>query len=150
MSGTHELQALYQRTILDHSRHPRNFRALDGGRQAEGHNPLCGDHLTVYLHIDDDVVTDIGFQGTGCAIAMASASLMTESVRGQTIAAAGAMLDRFQQMIAAPPGRAVEPLGALTALAAVRLFPTRVKCARLAWQALQAALQARDGVVSTE
>jgi nitrogen fixation protein NifU and related proteins len=144
------LEALYQEVVLDHNRRPRNFRALDGGRKAEGHNPLCGDRFTVYLRVDGGVITDIGFQGSGCAIAKASASLMTERVKGQTVDEAGALIERFQRMIAAPPGRPVDELGPLTSLAGVRQFPMRVKCASLAWQALAAAMRARDEIVSTE
>jgi nitrogen fixation protein NifU and related proteins len=144
------LEALYQEVVLDHNRRPRNFRALDGGRRAEGHNPLCGDRFTVYLRVDGGVITDVGFQGSGCAIAKASASLMTERVKGQTVDEAGALIERFQRMIAPPPGRPVDELGPLTALAGVRQFPMRVKCASLAWQALAAAMRARDEIVSTE
>jgi nitrogen fixation NifU-like protein len=144
------LQNLYQELILDHNRRPRNFRALADGRKAEGHNPLCGDRLTVYLRVEDNAITDVSFQGSGCAIAKASASLMTESVKGQTLADAGALLERFRRMVTAPPGAPVDQLGELTALASVRQFPTRVKCATLAWHALHAALQARDETVSTE
>jgi nitrogen fixation protein NifU and related proteins len=145
-----ELQELYQEVILDHNRQPRNFRALEGGRKAQGDNPLCGDRLTVYLRLDQDVIADIGFQGSGCAISKASASLMTESVKGKTVAAANLLFNRFQQMITAPPDSPVDHLGKLTALAGVRQFPIRVKCATLAWHTLRAALEARDELVSTE
>ena len=147
MSG---LQDLYQEVILDHNRRPRNFRALTGGRQAEGHNPLCGDRLTVYVRVEDGAIADVGFQGSGCAIAKASASLMTETVKGQTLSDASALLERFRRMMMAPPGSPVDQLGELAALAGVRQFPTRVKCATLAWHALQAAMSARDEIVSTE
>ena len=135
-----DLHELYQQTILDHNRRPRNFRAIEGAPNAEGHNPLCGDRVTVYVRVEDDVVTDAGFQGTGCAITMASASLMTESVKGNTVADVRALSDRLQRMLAMAPGSPVDHLGALTALAGVRQFPIRVKCATLAWQALQDAL----------
>jgi nitrogen fixation NifU-like protein len=144
------LDDLYQEVILDHNRRPRNFRTLPGGRHAEGFNPLCGDRLTVYLKIEDGVIADVSFQGSGCAISKASASLMTESVKGQTVAAAAALFARFQHMLTAPPATPAEPLGKLTALAGVRQFPVRVKCATLAWHTLQAAIAARDEVVSTE
>jgi nitrogen fixation protein NifU and related proteins len=147
MSG---LQDLYQEVILDHNRRPRNFRALAGGRQAEGHNPLCGDRLTVYVRVEDGAIADVGFQGSGCAIAKASASLMTESVKGQTLSDASALLERFRRMMTAPPDSPVDQLGELAALAGVRQFPTRVKCATLAWHALHAAMSARDEIVSTE
>jgi len=139
---TADLDELYQQAILDHNRRPRNFGVLEGARKAEGYNRLCGDRVTVYVRVEDDVVTDAGFQGTGCAIAMASASLMTESVRGNTVADVRALFDRLQRMLATPPGTPVDHLGALTALAGVRQFPIRVKCATLAWQALQDALDA--------
>lgn len=145
-----DLQDLYQEVILDHNRRPRNFRALEGSRRAEGHNPLCGDRLTVYLRMDGDVISDVGFQGSGCAISKASASLMTESVKGKTMAEAAGLLDRFQRMITAPPEAPAAELGKLSVLAGVRQFPARVKCASLAWHTLRAAAEAREDVVSTE
>ena len=145
-----ELEDLYQEVILDHNRQPRNFRVLEQGRKAEGYNPLCGDRLTVYLRVENGVIADVSFQGSGCAISKASASLMTESVKGKPVADAKALFSRFQQMITAPPDGQVEHLGKLDALAGVRQFPVRVKCASLAWHTLQAALDARDDVVSTE
>ena len=147
---TAELRTLYQDTILDHNRHPRNFRALDGARHAEGHNPLCGDRLTVYVRVDGGVITEATFQGFGCAIATASASLMTDSVKGKTVAEAGDLSERFHRMVTSPPGAPVEDLGALSTLAAVRQFPVRAKCATLPWRTLQAAAEALDDVVSTE
>jgi nitrogen fixation NifU-like protein len=145
-----ELQELYQDVILDHNRRPRNFRALECARRAEGFNPLCGDHFTVYLRLDDDVIADVGFQGSGCAISKASASMMTESVKGRTTADAIALLDRFQRMITSPADSPVDHLGKLAALAGVRQFPARVKCASLAWHTLRAALDSHEEVVSTE
>jgi nitrogen fixation protein NifU and related proteins len=145
-----ELQDLYQEVILDHNRRPRNFRALGSGRHAEGFNPLCGDRLTVYLEIDDGVVSDVSFQGSGCAISKASASLMTESVKGKSVSDVARLFERFQQMITAPADTPVDQLGKLEALAGVRQFPIRVKCASLAWHTLRAALDARDEVISTE
>jgi nitrogen fixation NifU-like protein len=145
-----ELQELYQEIILDHNRRPRNFRVLDSARKAEGHNPLCGDRMTVYLRVESGMITDISFQGSGCAIANASASLMTESVKGKSVAEANALFGRFQQMITAPPDASVDDLGKLTALAGVRQFPIRVKCASLAWHTLKAAIEAREEMVSTE
>jgi nitrogen fixation protein NifU and related proteins len=157
-----ELQDLYQEVILDHNRRPRNFRAIDEGRSAEGFNPLCGDRVTVYLKVDDSgVITDVSFQGSGCAISKASASLMTESVKGKHLSDVVRLFERFQQMITAPPDAPVEErregvpgdrvqLGKLEALAGVRQFPIRVKCASLAWHALRAALDSRGEVVSTE
>jgi nitrogen fixation NifU-like protein len=145
-----EIDDLYQEVILDHNRRPRNFRALDAGRKAEGFNPLCGDHLTVYLRIDDGVITDVGFQGAGCAISKASASLMTEAVKGKTVADATGLLQRFVQMVTTQPTDPVNGLGKLNALGGVRQFPVRVKCATLAWHTLRAALESPDAVVSTE
>ena len=145
-----DLQDLYQEVILDHNRRPRNYRVLDGARTAEGFNPLCGDRLSVYVRIDDGVISDVSFQGSGCAISKASASLMTESIKGKTIAEADLLFDQFQHMITAPTGSPVDRLGKLTALAGVRQFPIRVKCASLAWHTLRAAMNARDEVVSTE
>ena len=145
-----ELQDLYQEVILDHNRQPRNFRALDGGRRTEGYNPLCGDRLTVYLRVDDGVIADVSFQGSGCAISKASASLMTEALKGKTIADANRLFERFQHMITSPPDTPVDDLGKLMALAGVRQFPVRVKCASLAWHTLRAGLDARSDVVSTE
>jgi nitrogen fixation protein NifU and related proteins len=145
-----ELQELYQEVILDHNRRPRNFRAIEGGRKAEGYNPLCGDRLTLYLRVDNDIIKDVSFQGAGCAISKASASLLTESVKGKTIAEVEALFDRFQRMITAPADGLSDDLGKLTVLAGVRQFPVRVKCASLAWHTLRAAVEARDDVVSTE
>ena len=146
-----ELQDLYQEVILDHNRRPRNFRAIDEGRSAEGFNPLCGDRVTVYLKVDDSgVITDVSFQGSGCAISKASASLMTESVKGKTVDEAKALLERFQRMITASAETPIDNLGKLTVLAGVRQFPVRVKCASLAWHTMRSAMDARPDVVSTE
>jgi nitrogen fixation NifU-like protein len=145
-----DLQELYQEVILDHNRRPRNFRVIEGGRKAEGYNPLCGDRLTLYVRVDNGIIKDIGFQGSGCAISKASASLLTESVKGKTIAEADALFNRFQRMITAPAEAPPDDLGKLSVLAGVRQFPVRVKCASLAWHTLRAAVEARDEVVSTE
>lgn len=148
-----ELQELYQDVILDHNRRPRNFRVLERARTAEGFNPLCGDQLTVYLRLDGDVISDVSFQGSGCAISKASASLMTESVKGKTAADATVLLERFQRMIVSSPDSPLmdkDHLGKLAAFAGVRQFPARVKCASLAWHTLRAALDSREEVVSTE
>jgi nitrogen fixation NifU-like protein len=144
------LRDLYQEVILDHNRRPRNFRALDVASKAEGHNPLCGDRLTVYVKLEDGVITDAAFQGSGCAISKASASLMTESVKGKTVKEAEALFDRVHLMLTAPPDDGVDDLGKLSVMAGVRQFPVRVKCASLAWHTLRAALAARDEMVSTE
>jgi nitrogen fixation NifU-like protein len=146
----HALDVLYRDAILDHNKKPRNFRTLDGGRQAEGYNPLCGDRLTVFLRVHDGVIADAAFQGFGCAIAKASASLMTESVKGKTVLEAERLFERFQNMITAPDEVSDVDLGVLSALAGVRRFPVRVKCATLPWETLRAAAAARDEIVSTE
>ena len=145
-----ELQDLYQEVILDHNRRPRNFRVIENARRSEGYNPLCGDRITVYAHVDNGVITDVGFQGAGCAISKASASLMTDAVKGKSVAEADALIDRFQQLVTGPAGEAPADLGKLAVLSGVRQFPARVKCASLAWHTLRAAVRARDEVVSTE
>jgi len=145
-----DLQDLYQEVILDHNRRPRNFRTLEDGRKAEGYNPLCGDRLTVYLRVEEGVIKDATFQGAGCAISKASASLMTDAVKGKTLAEAEALFERFHRTVTAPSDAPVEDLGKLSVLAGVRQFPVRVKCATLAWYALRAAAEAKDEVVSTE
>jgi nitrogen fixation NifU-like protein len=145
-----DLDDLYQEVILDHNKRPRNFHAMTDGRKAEGYNPLCGDRLTVYLRVADGIITDASFQGSGCAISKASASLMTESVKGKTLAEADALFERFHRMVTTPPEESVEDLGKLSALGGVRQFPLRVKCASLAWHTLRAAADARDELVCTE
>ena len=141
---------LYQEVILDHNRRPRNFRTIDQGRYAEGYNPLCGDRLTVYLKIDGDRIQDASFQGSGCAISKASASLMTDSIKGKTIAEAKALFERFQRLITRSAEEPVDDLGKLSVFAGIRQYPTRVKCASLAWHTLRAAAEALDETVSTE
>jgi nitrogen fixation NifU-like protein len=145
-----DLQDLYQEVILDHNRRPRNFRVLEDGRSAEGYNPLCGDRLTVYLRVEGGVITDAAFQGSGCAISKASASLMTDIVKGKTVQDAETLFERFHRAVTAPTDAPVEDLGKLSVLTGVRQFPVRVKCATLPWYALRAAVEARDDVVSTE
>ena len=136
-----ELSDLYQEVILDHNRRPRNFRVLaDATNRAEGHNPLCGDRLTLYLKLADGVVTDVSFEGGGCAISKASASLMTDAVKGRTVADVRDLFARFHRMVTTPPDQGVEDMGKLSALAGVREFPVRVKCASLAWHTLNAAM----------
>jgi nitrogen fixation NifU-like protein len=145
-----ELSDLYQEVILDHNKRPRNFRTLDNAnRAAEGYNPLCGDRLSLSLRIDDGIVTDAAFQGSGCAISKASASLMTDSIKGQPVADVRDLFRRFHTMVTTPPEQAVEDLGKLSVLAGVREFPVRVKCASLAWHTLKAALD-KEPLVSTE
>lgn len=145
-----ELSELYQEVILDHNKRPRNFRTIaDASHHADGYNPLCGDRVSVFLRVEDDVVTDAAFQGTGCAISKASASLMTDSVKGCAVQDVRALFDRFHRMVTTPPGQDVEDLGKLSVLAGVREFPVRVKCASLAWHTLKAALD-RATAASTE
>jgi nitrogen fixation NifU-like protein len=145
-----QMRDLYQEVILDHNRHPRNFRALaDANRKAEGHNPLCGDRVQIFLHVEGDRVQGISFQGSGCAISTASASLMTEALKGRSVAEAHALFKRFHDLLTHGSGNA-EELGKLAVLAGVREFPIRVKCATLAWHTLEAALAQKDHPVSTE
>src|SRR5262245_15598458 len=145
-----DLQELYQEVILDHNKHPRNFRALEHGQKAEGYNPLCGDRVTVYLRVEDGRIQDVSFQGSGCAISRASASLMTDTVKGKTLEEAGDLFERFHRMITRAPEAPVDDLGKLSVFAGVRQFPIRVKCASLPWHTLRAAAEAREEMVSTE
>ncbi len=145
-----ELSELYQEVILDHNRRPRNFRTIEHpSHRAQGHNPLCGDRLSLYLQVDDGQISDVAFQGSGCAISKASASLMTDAVKGHSVAEAQQLFERFHRMVTTPPDQPVESLGKLAVLAGVREFPVRVKCASLAWHTLKAALD-RLPEVSTE
>jgi nitrogen fixation NifU-like protein len=146
-----ELQDLYQEVILDHNRRPHNFHSMNDGRKAEGYNPLCGDRLTVYLRVDDqNRIVDASFEGSGCAISKASASLMTDIVKGKTLEEANALFERFHRMVTSSVDTPVDDVGKLSVLAGVRQFPMRVKCATLAWYALRAAAASPDAVVSTE
>jgi nitrogen fixation NifU-like protein len=148
-----DLSELYQQVILDHNRKPRNFKRLeDANREQEGYNPLCGDQLTLYLNLEDDVIKDIGFQGQGCAISKASASMMTTAVKGKTKEEAEALFDEFHRMVKGDLDTESQShhLGRLTILAGVREFPARVKCASLSWHTLRAALEGKGESVSTE
>jgi nitrogen fixation NifU-like protein len=140
-----DLRELYQEVILDHSKRPRNFRELPGAnRHAEGHNPLCGDRASVYLLVDGDVVRDLSFQGSGCSISTASASMMTDALKGKTLAEAKTMFERFHELVTADPSKAAaasSELGKLAVFAGVHEFPMRVKCASLAWHTMKAALE---------
>jgi nitrogen fixation NifU-like protein len=145
-----DLSDLYQEVILDHNRRPRNFCMLENATHvAEGYNPLCGDRLSLYVRLDGGRIAEIGFQGSGCAIAKASASLMTDALKGRPVEEVLAMFDRFHRMVTTPPDVDVEDLGKLSALAGVREFPVRVKCASLAWHTLKAALE-RAQTTTTE
>lgn len=146
-----DLRELYQEYVLDHGRRPRNFRFPEGAtHSAEGHNPLCGDKLAVKLVVDDDVIRDIGFQGVGCAISTASASTMTEAVKGKTVAEARELFGAFLAMVKGEAEPDPEVLDSLAAFAGVAEFPMRVKCATLAWHTLTAALEGKGEPVSTE
>lgn len=147
-----ELDDLYQDVILDHGRKPRNFRVIaDADRQAEGLNPLCGDHFKLYVKLDGDLIQDIAFEGSGCAISKASASLMTSAVKGKTVAEAEQLFARFHTLVTEGPGKVpASELGKLAALSGVCEFPTRVKCASLVWHTLNNALHTQQKVVSTE
>ena len=145
-----ELQELYQQVILDHSRSPRNFLKLDGAnRIAEGHNPLCGDRVTVYLLLDNDVIQDVSFQGEGCAISKASASMMTELLKGKTKAEAQKIFSKFHDMVMTGAPN-LDELGKLGVFAGVHKLPARVKCAILPWHAIVATLEGKQNIVSTE
>jgi nitrogen fixation protein NifU and related proteins len=146
-----ELRELYQQVILDHNRKPRNFRTLaDANRKADGHNPLCGDQITLSLRVEDGVIKDAAFQGKGCAIAKASASMMTAGVIGKSEAEATALFRQVHAMLTTGGEAVDDGLGKLAVFAGVREFPTRIKCATLAWHTLQAALSGAPEPVSTE
>ncbi len=148
-----DLRELYQQVILDHNRSPRNFRRLENAnRTAEGSNPLCGDAITLYVRLEDNRITDIGFQGSGCAISLASTSLMTAAVKGKTRHEADQLFRAFRDMVAGAEAEAADTstLGKLRAFQGVRQFPARVKCANLSWHTLHAALEGATVRVSTE
>lgn len=151
-----DLSELYQQVILEHNKTPRNFKKLElFTHDADGYNPLCGDHYHVWLKLDGETITDIGFQGSGCAISKSSASMMTASVKGHTVKEAKELFEKFHSVIMtkigdALPEETIEDLGSLGALAGVREFPARIKCASLAWHALNAALSNSQTTISTE
>ncbi len=147
-----ELDDLYQEVILDHGRRPRNFHRLEGAtREAEGLNPLCGDHYRLYLRLEGDRIADIAFEGQGCAISKASASLMTGAVKGRTVAEAERLFGAVHRLITeGPDPERLEAVGKLAVLSGVSQFPTRVKCASLAWHTLHNALGDQGQVASTE
>ena len=141
---------LYQETILDHSKRPRNFHVMaDANRHAEGYNPLCGDKLRLYLRVENDIVQDASFEGSGCAISTASASLMTESLKGKTREEALKLLDKFHDLLTTDAA-AGKDLGKLVVFCGVRDYPARVKCATLAWHTLKSALNDSGEVATTE
>jgi nitrogen fixation NifU-like protein len=148
-----DLRDLYQEVILDHNKRPRNFRKLDrASRRAEGYNPLCGDRVTVYLSLENGIVKDVAFEGAGCAISTASASLMTEILKGKTEAEAEALFKGFHTLVTGgqPTEEQLDRLGKLAAFAGVAEFPVRVKCATLPWHTVHAALEGSADTVSTE
>jgi nitrogen fixation protein NifU and related proteins len=148
-----DLRDLYQEVVIDHSKKPRNFRKPEGAnRSAEGINPLCGDQITLYLKLSGDVIEDIGFEGQGCAISKASASLMTTALKKKTKAEAEALFERVHSMISEGPSGKVDPqeMGKLAVLSGVWEFPARVKCATLPWHTLRSALDGTGAPISTE
>jgi len=146
-----ELRELYQSMILDHYKKPRNYGRPPGAdREAEGVNPLCGDHVHVYAKLQDDRVAEVGFEGSGCAISTAAASLMTQAVKGHTTSEVRELFERYHELVTGRGDVDPDSLGKLAVLAGVREFPARVKCATLAWHALRAALEGAAEPVSTE
>jgi len=148
-----ELKNLYQEVILDHSKRPRNFRPLeDADRHADGYNPLCGDKVTIYLRLLDDRIADISFQGSGCAISTASASILTETLKGKTRAEAEGLFETFHNLVTGQPVKSADApaLGKLAVFSGVSEFPARVKCASLAWHTLRSALAGEPAVATTE
>ena len=146
-----ELGELYQQVILNHNRKPRNFQKLaDANRTAEGFNPLCGDQIQLYVKFEDDRIRDIGFQGSGCAISRASASLMTSALKGKSAGEAEELFQRFHRLVTTDEEADPAALGKLAVFSGVREFPARVKCASLAWHTLRAALQGKQDKVTTE
>jgi nitrogen fixation NifU-like protein len=148
-----ELRELYQQVILDHNKSPRNFRQIENATQhAEGYNPLCGDHIDIYLMMEDGVVKDVSFKGEGCAISKASASLMTSLLKGKTKEEAEKLFQKFHDLVTGKLGEnpAIEELGKLAVFAGVQEFPVRVKCASLAWHTMMNALKGKQEKVSTE
>ena len=147
-----DLRELYQQLILDHNKNPRNFRVLDpANRFAEGYNPLCGDKIQVYLQLHGNHIKDIGFQGSGCAISKASASLMTETIKGKTLGESEAYFKDFQAMLTDPSSNlGLDQMGKLFVFAGVRNYPIRVKCATLSWHTLRAAIENAQTPITTE
>ena len=146
-----DLRDLYQEVILEHSKAPRNYRELpSANHKAEGFNPLCGDHFTLYLDLDGDTICDIGFQGSGCAISKASASMMTQSVKGKSKQEAEKLFSDFHKLVTGQANGNHADVGKLAAFSGVSEFPVRVKCATLAWHTLHAALEGKQDAVSTE
>jgi nitrogen fixation protein NifU and related proteins len=147
-----DLRELYQQVILDHNKNPRNFRELENAsRRVEGYNPLCGDHYTIFLNVDGDLVKDVTFVGSGCAISKASASVMSSTVKGKSRDEVGRLFDTFHKLVTGDnSGVDAADLGRLAAFSGVSEFPARVKCATLAWHTLKTALESSDEKVTTE
>ena len=147
-----DLSDLYREILLDHNSKPRNFRRLeDANRSADGYNPLCGDKIELYLKVDGQVIADVGFQGSGCAISRASASMLTQSIKGQSVERAQQIFEAFHRMLTEPEAELdYDTLEDLESLAGVSEFPTRIKCAVLAWHTLRAALEQQSDIVTTE
>ena len=147
-----DLRDLYQELILDHGRRPRNFKPLEGAtRSAEGYNPLCGDKVKIYVKMDGDIIKDISFEGAGCAISTASASIMTETLKGKTRAEAEELFQTFHDLVTGQKAQLDAPeLGKLAVFSGVSEFPIRVKCATLSWHTLRAALNGAGEIISTE
>jgi nitrogen fixation NifU-like protein len=146
-----DLRELYQDVILEHSKAPRNYRELpQANHKAEGYNPLCGDHFTLYVDLEGDRVRDISFQGSGCAISKASASMLTQVVKGKTKAEAQKLFEKFLQLVKGEGNGNQADLGKLAVFSGVCEFPVRVKCATLVWHTLQAALEGKQEAISTE
>jgi nitrogen fixation NifU-like protein len=151
MNHQQDLQALYRQTVLDHSRHPHNFQRLEPADcVVVGHNPLCGDKITLYLRLDNDQIKNLTFEGTGCAISIASASIMTEMVNHQNTDTAQHEIDNMMQHFGADEADKGSIQGDMAALSGVRAFPSRIKCATLAWKTLEAALQKNSQTITTE
>lgn len=148
-----ELRELYQEVILDHNKNPKNFNKIEpASHTSEGFNPLCGDRINLYLQVEDDIIKDIGFQGSGCAISKASASVMTTELKGRSVSQAEQLFNKFHKLITGRPSEDIDisAVGKLAVFAGVREFPIRVKCAGLAWHTVLAALKKENKVVSTE
>ena len=148
-----ELRDLYQEVILDHNKSPHNYREMaDASRIALGHNPLCGDKMKLYVRIEGDRIADVAFQGSGCAISKASASIMTDTIKGKTLAEAEALYGKFHDLVTGPPDLKADGagLGKLAVFSGVREFPARVKCATLPWHTLEMALKSANEVAKTE
>jgi nitrogen fixation protein NifU and related proteins len=148
-----DLSSLYQEVILDHSKRPRNFRAIEkADHHANGYNPLCGDKVTIFLHMEGERIADISFQGSGCAISTASASILTETLKGKTRAEAETLFEAFHNLVTGKPASSpnAPALGKLAVFSGVSEFPVRVKCASLAWHTLRSALEGSPAVASTE